>query len=643
MSREDYIKANKLAKKDYQSKSMRGELPTLPVLDDILPPKGQYREVPLGLVKIPADQIAGTKNAGRSNAFASNFMPLLKEDSEFASKWESLSTSQVTEGIRDPIKAYEYMNKFYVEEGNKRVSVVKFFGLDSIPGTVTRIIPNRTNDKENRIYYEFLDFYELSRVNYIWFTETGRFAKLQEAMGKEKGEEWSEEDQMDFRSIYIRFTKEFKAKNNDKLKITPGDAMLALIELYGYKELLDMSSAELKKLIAKTWEEYMLLEKDKEIELKMDPAQEKKPLLNLNKILPAGVLLPGKGRLKVAFIYEKTPGSSAWTYGHELGRLHLEQSFPNEVQTLFYTNVNQKNAEYAIEDAVQQKCDIIFTTTPSFVQASVKAAVAHPSVRILNCSLNTSHRYIRTYYIRMHEPKFIMGAVAGALTENDKLGFIADYPIFGTIANINAFALGAKLVNPRVKVYLEWSAKKDVDAVKNLREQGAEIISGKDMVTPEEASRYFGLYSLEHDWPKSLAMPVWHWGRLYEQLIRTIMDGTWKYDDNPSDKKAINYWWGMSAGVADIVCSETLPIGTKRLVELLNSNIKNRIFDPFAGELYSQTGVIQKESWKSLSPEEVVKMEWLAENVIGDIPKRQELKKRSEAVVLQQGVEKTKG
>ncbi len=643
MSREDYIKANKLAKKDYQFKSMRGELPTLPVLDDILPPRGQYREVPLGLVKIPADQIAGTKNAGRSNAFASNFMPLLKEGSEFSRKWESLSTSHVQEGIRDPIKAYEYMNKFYVEEGNKRVSVVKFFGVDSIPGTVTRIIPDRTNEKENRIYYEFLDFYELSQINYIWFSETGRFAKLQEAMGKAGGEVWNEEERMNFRSIYTRFAKEFKAKNNDKLKITPGDALLALIELYGYQELLDMSVAELKKLIAKSWEEYMLLEKDKEIELKMDPVQEKKSILSLNKILPAGVLLTGKGRLKIAFIYEKTPGSSAWTYGHELGRLHLEQKFPNEVQTLYYTNINRKNIEYALEDAVKQKCDIIFTTTPAFVQASVKAAISHPSVRILNCSLNTSHRYIRTYYIRMHEPKFIMGAVAGALTENDKLGFIADYPIFGTIANINAFALGAKLVNPRVKVYLEWSAKKDVDAVKNLREQGAEIISGKDMVTPEEASRYFGLYSLENDWPKSLAMPVWHWGRFYEQLIRTIMDGTWKYDDNPSDKKAINYWWGMSAGVADIVCSQTLPIGTKRLVELLNSNIKNRIFDPFAGELYSQTGVIQKESWKNLSPEEVVTMEWLAENVIGEIPKRQELKKRSEPLVQQQGVEKTKG
>ena len=641
MSREDYFKANKLAKKDYQAKCMKGELPTLPVLDDILPPKGEYKEVSLGLVQIPLDQIVGTKNAGRSNAFASNFMPLLKEGTEFSIKWESLSTSHVREGIRHSIKAYEYMNKFYVEEGNKRVSVSKFFGVASITGTVTRIIPKRTNEKENRIYYEFLDFYELSRVNYIWFSELGRFKRLQAAVGKGPEEVWDDEDRLDFSSIYRRFETEFKAKNNDKLKITPGDAFLAFIELYGYKELMDLSISQLKKMIVGSWEEFVILEKDEEIELKMDPNQDKKPLLNM--ILPSGVMQTGKNRLKIAFIYEKTPSSSAWTYSHELGRMHLEQQFPNEVETVYYTDINRENIEETIEDAVEKKCDIIFTTTPSFAPASVKAAIANPSVRILNCSLYTSHRYIRTYYIRMHEAKFLMGAIAGSLTENDKLGYIADYPIFGTIANINAFALVAKLVNPRAKVYLEWSAKKDVDAVKNLREQGVTMISGKDMVTPEEASRYFGLYSLENDWPKSLAMPVWHWGKFYEQLIRTIMEGKWKYDDNPSDKKAINYWWGLSSGVAEIICSKNLPIGTRRLVELLKNNIKNGTFDPFAGELHSQTGVIQNEPDKNLSPEEVATMEWLAENVIGDIPKQYELKEQSESVLLQQGLEKTKG
>ena len=51
------------------------------------------------------------------------------------------------EGIREPIKAYEFMNKFYVEEGNKRVSVLKFFDAVSIPGNVTRIVPPRTEEK----------------------------------------------------------------------------------------------------------------------------------------------------------------------------------------------------------------------------------------------------------------------------------------------------------------------------------------------------------------------------------------------------------------------------------------------------------------------------------------------------------------
>ena len=114
-------------------------------------------------------------------------MPILKENTEFAQKWASLSTHHTEEGIHDPIKAYEYMNKFYVEEGNKRVSVMKFFDAVSIPGEVIRIIPRPTEEKENKIYYEFLDFYKAAPINYIWFTQEGSFAKLQKAVGKEPG------------------------------------------------------------------------------------------------------------------------------------------------------------------------------------------------------------------------------------------------------------------------------------------------------------------------------------------------------------------------------------------------------------------------------------------------------------------------
>ncbi len=633
MSIAEYDKACRLGKKDYQSRLMQGQSPTLKVLDDILPFNHHYAEIPLGLVQIPIERVVGTKTGGRSNAFASNFMPILSDKTEFAFKWANLSDSHEKEGIRDPIKAYEYMNEFYVEEGNKRVSVLKYFDAVSIMGNVTRILPPRTQEKSNRIYYEFVDFYELSKINYIWFSGLGSFTKLQELIGKGPDEPWSDDDRLDFSFIFARFSAEYRANGGDKLPVTTGDAFLAFISLYGYKSLADKTSSEIKELVTKSWEEFMVGGSGKEVELKMEPVQEKKPLLN--RILPISTTKP-----KIAFIYEKTPGSSAWTYAHELGRQHIEVTFSDEVSTVCYENITQETAEETIEKAVAEGCNIIFSTTPTFVTSSVKSAIAHPEVRVLNCSLNTSHRYIRTYYARMYEAKFLMGAIAGAMADNNRLGYIADYPILGCIANINAFALGAKMVNPRAEVYLEWSRLKDnTDILAKLQERNVSIISGKDMNIPEDSSRYFGLFSVEGVYPRSLAMPLWHWGKFYERLIRTIMDGAWKNDDNTDTVKAINYWWGMSGGVVDMICSQSLPIGTKRLVDLLKKNFYTESFNPFSGILYSQTGIIQNEPEESLSAKDIITMDWLAENVIGAIPSPEELAESAQPVINQQGLE----
>lgn len=638
MAYEEYNKACKLGKKEYRHRMMRGERPTVQVLDDILPSRGSYSEVPLGLVQIPADQIVGTKTGGRSSAFAANFMPILDGESEFAQKWEKLCDSHMKEGIRDPIIAYEYMNKFYVQEGNKRVSVLKYFDVVSISGIVTRIVPKRTGEKENNIYYEFLDFYDASKINYIWFSEEGSFDELVKQVGKKPGELWTEEDKSVFNSIYSRFLTEFKANGGGKLNCTPGDAFLAFIKVHSYQALDEMTTNELKKLVKKSWEEFELQQEEKEVELRMEPVEKEQPILS--KILPINM---NTTKLKVAFIYPKKPTVSAWVYAHELGRLHLEEKFSRELTTLSYEDVTMETIGSVLEQAIDNGCNLIFTTTPSFAQASVKAAIAHPKVRILNCSLNTSHRYIRTYYARMHEAKFLMGAIAGAMAENNKLGYLADYPIFGTIANINAFALGAKMINPRAQVYLDWITRKNNDAMWNLKKYDVSVVSGKDMVIPEAASRYFGIFDIVDGYPRNLAMPVWHWGIFYERLIRTIMEGTWKYDDNPDSIKAINYWWGMSAGVVDVICSQNLPIGTKRLVELLKETIKRGEFNPFSGILYSQDGVIQDNPYETLSPEAIVEMDWLADNIIGTIPKKEELKEESKPVLEQQGIDKKKG
>ena len=146
MASEAYEAANKLAQKAYRAAINKGEYPYLQSLDEFLPYEQTAGERYIGVVEIPLDMVAGTKTGGRQNSFANNFMPLLDADSEFAHKWEDLHRAQMTEGIRDPIKVYEYMHRFYVLEGNKRVSVLKSLNAVKISAKVTRIIPKKTDD-----------------------------------------------------------------------------------------------------------------------------------------------------------------------------------------------------------------------------------------------------------------------------------------------------------------------------------------------------------------------------------------------------------------------------------------------------------------------------------------------------------------
>ena len=189
---EDYKNALRAGQRAYRACVARGQSPYLEVLDEILSGVNIVAQEPLGLVDIPAESIVGTKTSGRHTAFAPNFMPLLEADTEFAAKWSNLCEAHLEEGIQNPILAYEFMNRFYVQEGNKRVSVLKYYEAVTIPGTVTRLIPARNDTLENKIYYEFLDFYKLSKVNNVRFSKLGGYAKLQTLVCKASEEAWSE-------------------------------------------------------------------------------------------------------------------------------------------------------------------------------------------------------------------------------------------------------------------------------------------------------------------------------------------------------------------------------------------------------------------------------------------------------------------
>lgn len=635
MSYVEYEKAQKAGLKAFKAAVSKGVNEYLPVLDEILEDVEIISEINLGLVQIPLDRVVGTSNVGRTYAFANNFMPILDYKTEFGSKWSNLCDSQIEEGIRDPIKVYEYMNKFYVIEGNKRVSVLKYFEAVTVPAFVTRKIPKLTDDLEVKIYYEFMDFYKLTGINYIWFSQEGCFRKMLELTSDNPADEWTEEQCKDFGSAHHNFCMALKSSGGDKLPLTSGDAFLIFIDIYGYNVIKNLTETEMREKVKLLWDEFLMESKGREIQLRMEPAKSgRKKLMDY-------FWSPVAKKVLVAFIFDKNPEESEWLYAHELGRLYLEEHCSDKIKTIKIHNLNsEEDAITAMQDVIKMGVKIIFTTSSQQVSASLKVAVNYPDVIILNCSLNTSHKLIRTYYARLYEVKFLAGMIAGALARNGKIGYLADYPIFGMPANINAFALGAQMINPDAKVYLEWTTVKGIsrETVLNLfKENGVNYVSDQVMIKPNAASRQFGLYRIDGDETVNVAMPVYQWGVFYTKLIEGIMSGTFQ-QEGAERTKAINYWWGLSAGVVDLIYSRKLPEGTQRIINLIRELILKNEFAPFTGVIKAQGGIIKNESGANMSPEDIMKMNWLVENIEGEIPEIDELKDEAKSIVELKGV-----
>ena len=98
-----------------------------------------------------------------------------------------------------------------------------------------------------------------------------------------------------------------------------------------------------------------------------------------------------------------------------------------------------------------------------------------------------------------------------------------------------------EMVNPKAKVYLEWSC---IDGVQNaltrLRNQGINLISLQDLArTTGSGKTPYGLFLYDENGQTNLAMSVWHWGVYYEKLIQNYLNRTlhWEYE---SSNKALN-------------------------------------------------------------------------------------------------------
>ena len=635
-AQEVYAAALRRGQKEYKDLVAAGKSPHPAVLDDILGDKITNSTQTVGLVEIPAERIVGTRSAGRITTFSPSFSPLAKPSSEFALKWMTLCQAHLGEtGIRDAITCYEYLGNFYVEEGNKRVSVLRHFDATRISANVIRILPLRSEEPRIKAYYEFLDFYKVSRLYTVQFRRPGDYAKLLALLGKEPDEVWTADECRTFSAYFHYFLDAFHALNDAATDILPEEALLIWLKVYPYKDLGRFSTVQLRKSLEALWPDILSSTRQAEVVAAGPVAESKAGLLSW-------IISPAPECIHVAFIHQLDPLTSAWVLGHEDGRIHLEETFGERVVCRSYFDANtDETATLLMEQAIEEGAQVIFTTAPKLNRITLKFAVKYPKLHFFNCSVDLPYSSVRAYYGRIFEAKFITGAIAGAMAQDDRIGYVGSNPIVGVPASINAFALGALMTNPRAQIELRWSCCEGTPQADFFRD-GIRVISNRDVPTQNKMYMEFcnyGTYQMDDDGGLiPLASPVWVWGKFYEIVVESALAGTLK--DDKANLRAVNYWLGMDSGVIDISLSDRLPIGVRMLAEHLRTGMRQRTLDPFRRKLTTQDGTIISNGDRRLSPDELLRMDWLCHNVTGSIPSFDEILPMSQSIVRELGIYK---
>jgi simple sugar transport system substrate-binding protein len=315
--------------------------------------------------------------------------------------------------------------------------------------------------------------------------------------------------------------------------------------------------------------------------------------------------------LKVGFIYVGPVADAGWTFAHDLGRKAVEAKFGDKVKTTFIENVKEgPDAERVIRDLVAQGNKVIFATSFGFGDSMEKVAKDHPEVYFEHATGFKTAPNLRNYEGRFYEDAYLSGVLAGQMTKSNVIGFVGSFPIPEVLRNINAYTLGARSVNPKVKTKVVWISTwvdppKEAEAAQSLINQGADVLlqntdSTAVLQTAEKNGKFaFGWDSdMSGFAPKAhLASNALNWGPYYIKAVGEVMDKTWKVE---------NTKWGVKEGLTEFIkVNDAVPPAAKAKVEEAKAFLVANPGAVFRGPIKDNTGkevlaagVTADDKWK---------------------------------------------
>ncbi|HEY4331337.1 MAG TPA: BMP family ABC transporter substrate-binding protein [Ilumatobacteraceae bacterium] len=313
---------------------------------------------------------------------------------------------------------------------------------------------------------------------------------------------------------------------------------------------------------------------------------------------------PGKGATTIGFIFVGPKDDYGYNQAAYEGSQAVAKAHP-DIKVLTAENVPEDdNATRVMEKMIADGATIIFATSYGHLDPALKVAAAHPNVAVVqqgNVIQGTIPANAGTYFGTVYEPVFLAGIAAGKATKSNKLGYVYAFPIPQTIANINAFELGAKMVNPKAETYTvntsSWcDPAKQAQAAASLFAQGVDVITQHQdcTATITKAAEAAGKYVVGYHADASALAPKgwltgseWSWGDLYNKIVDTTIAGNFT-----GSVYNANYRVGYKDGGNPFVQSKYGPSVTDETKALIAAQLKiiSTTGSPFTGPVLAQDG-----------------------------------------------------
>ena len=337
-----------------------------------------------------------------------------------------------------------------------------------------------------------------------------------------------------------------------------------------------------------------------------------------------------KENIKVGVLHISDPAEgSGYSYTHDIGIQGMQENLGlSDSQIVRKLNIDDGDAkavEKALQECVDEGCNVIFTTSWGYMKPTADMAEKYPDVYFSHGTGYMSNgKNFNNYFGRIYQARYLSGIVAGMNTKTNKIGYVAaqDSTNSEVTGGIDAFALGVYSVNPdaviHVKVTNSWyDPAAEKAATEKLLAMGCDVMSQHcDTPYPQTLAQEKGVYGIGYnsdmskETPKScLCSVIWNWSAYYTSAVKNIIDGTWD---------GSNYYGGMSEGLVEITdLADFCVKGTQEKVDDASLLILSGKFNVFDGVMQTNDGKTVGEAGKTLDDATITGgINWYYKNVV---------------------------